>query len=498
MKYNFAMTLLAVAVLAAVCLCDSATAPLARAQAPAAAASMLDLFYMGNRASRLESCGCHSRQQGGLQYEAVIYDQHAPRPSVRVDIGDWTTFAINQRPVDLMTTRYLLRAMTMLKLDAVNVGLRDMELTTDYFKVFKEKYPAQQPPLISANVFLKGQAAQHAFPTYNITEKKLSDGTTIKVGITGVAWLTDENYSLPRGVTDLAERETINYIARRPKDCLAPVIAELRPKVDLLIVLSTGDTGSAAEIAKAFPKVDVVISRNVYDEPQVIDGLEGSVRLLFGRSSQGKELGYVPLEHVKDGRWQFGARPALLPVAKDVNPKPEYLALIEEFKKETQTLKPKLPPPDAKDLYAGAITCQMCHPKQYDSWKQTRHAQAMATLLEKGQQFNPACLKCHVTGFQEANGFYAINHRPSEKMINVQCEVCHGPGMIHALAQRMKPAGRGYMSAEEYDKRLEEEKRERPHKAVPEKICKGCHTPENDDTFDYKLKLPKVAHGAMK
>ena len=219
------------------------------------------------------------------------------------------------------------------------------------------------------------------------------------------------------------------------------------------------------------------------------------MRLLFGKGSQGKELGYVPLERVKDGKWQFSARPLLLPVAKDVEPKKEFLALIEEFKKETQSLKPKLPEPGVKEIYAGALTCQMCHQKEFDQWQKTRHSRAMATLIEKGQQFNPACLKCHVTGYQESNGFYAINHRPSEKMINVQCEDCHGPGLIHALAQRLKTGGgQGFLPPDVYKMKMDEELKTRPHKAVSEQTCKGCHTPENDDSFDYKKKLPKVKH----
>jgi hypothetical protein len=41
---------------------------------------------------------------------------------------------------------------------------------------------------------------------------------------------------------------------------------------------------------------------------------------------------------------------------------------------------------------------------------------------------------------------------------------------------------------------MDEELRNRPHKAVPEATCLKCHTPENDDHFVYKEKLPKIAH----
>lgn len=464
----------------------------AMSQTPSAPAA-LDLFYLGNRASRLESCGCHSRQQGGVQYEAVLYEKNAGRPGLRLDLGDWTAANINANPVDLLLTRYLLRAQTMLGMDAVNVGPRDMELTADFFRAFTEKYSKEVPPLVSANVYLRDQPGKLAFTPFRIITRMVG-GQEVKIGLTGVAWLYDEDYMLERGAKPPEKLETLNYVALQPVKALEPVISELRPKVDLLIVMSSGEAGSASEIAKAFPKTDIVIARNGPEAPQVALAQEGSVRLLFGRNSQGKELGYTPLER-KDGQWVFTARPSYLSVNKDVEPKAAFVALIEEFKKDTQKLKPKLAPPGAKDLYAGDIMCQMCHAEQHAAWKKTPHARAMSTLVNKGQQFNPNCVKCHVTGFQHENGFYAMNDRPSEKMANVQCEVCHGPARIHAMAQTMKRSGaENYLPAAEFKRRMEEERLNRPRKEVPEKVCLACHTPENDDHFVYQEKLPKVKH----
>lgn len=466
--------------------------PGARAQAPAGSAA-LDLFYVGNRASRLESCGCHSRQQGGVQYEAVLYEGKAGRPGLRLDLGDWTAAVINSSPVDLMLTRYMMRALTMLGMDAVNLGPRDIELTADFFKAFSEKFPKEVPPLVSANVYLKDQPDKPAFAPYRIITRQVG-GQTVKIGVTGVAWLYDEDYMLKVGAPEPEKLEMINYVARQPLKALEPVVAELRPKVDLLIILSSGESGSGARIAKAFPKADLVIARCAPVAPQVSFAQEGPVRILFGRNSQGKELGHVALER-KAGKWVFSARPEYLPVNKDVEPKPAFVALIEEFKRDTKTLKPKLPPPDAKDIYAGDVMCQMCHAEQHAAWKKTPHARALSTLIDKGQQFNPNCVKCHVTGFQKENGFYAMNHQASEKMANVQCEVCHGPARIHAMAQTMKKSGgENFMPEAEFKRRMEEERLNRPHKEVPEKVCLSCHTPENDNHFVYSEKLPKVKH----
>ena len=79
---------------------------------------------------------------------------------------------------------------------------------------------------------------------------------------------------------------------------------------------------------------------------------------------------------------------------------------------------------------------------------------------------------CHVVGYGTRSG-YRIG-APDAALVNVQCEVCHGPGGEHA----MKPA------------------RDNVRKAVPEAVCLECHTPDHSDHFVYAEKLPRVVHRA--
>ena len=35
----------------------------------------------------MEPCGCHSEQNGGVQFESTVYGLHSSGPQVRVDAG---------------------------------------------------------------------------------------------------------------------------------------------------------------------------------------------------------------------------------------------------------------------------------------------------------------------------------------------------------------------------------------------------------------------------
>jgi len=97
------------------------------------------------------------------------------------------------------------------------------------------------------------------------------------------------------------------------------------------------------------------------------------------------------------------------------------------------------------DKYVGPSQCKGCHPKQYDSWKQTRMANSFNVLRagekaaeKKSVGLDPAtdythdanCLPCHTTGYGQVGGFVSIEKTPD--MAGVTCESCHGHGGSYA------------------------------------------------------------------
>jgi len=118
----------------------------------------------------------------------------------------------------------------------------------------------------------------------------------------------------------------------------------------------------------------------------------------------------------------------------------------------------------------GAETCGTCHIQEYEQWKKTPHALALARLSAT-QQRNRGCRGCHTTAPQSDN--------PS--LSGVQCEACHGSGQFYAPANVMK------------DKKLASLM---GLKSVTKSTCLTCHTKDGSGLSDFKYeeKLPLVLH----
>jgi len=136
------------------------------------------------------------------------------------------------------------------------------------------------------------------------------------------------------------------------------------------------------------------------------------------------------------------------------------------------------------DTYAGVDSCFMCHWPNFGAWQgqQQGHVNAFAVLDEEGRK-NPACLRCHTTGFSR-DGSYPLdelkegeNRRSGysfggpaaqlAKFEGVQCEACHG---INCGTYTTKDRIR--------------------------KRCEKCHTGEcdADDGFDWEQDYEAVRH----
>ena len=130
------------------------------------------------------------------------------------------------------------------------------------------------------------------------------------------------------------------------------------------------------------------------------------------------------------------------------------------------------PPAPAKGEagYVGIETCSDCHDEAVEFWKTSRHASAYETLVVDNKQFDLSCVGCHVTGFRKPGGSEVVENAG---LIDVQCEVCHGPGSLHA------EDGGDDLSLIKLD--------------APAELCAGeCHTQEHSDTFEYEAYLRDI------
>ena len=88
--------------------------------------------------------------------------------------------------------------------------------------------------------------------------------------------------------------------------------------------------------------------------------------------------------------------------------------------------------------YIGSLACKDCHEKEYSNFMKYSKKMASYESIKKMQKkLTPeeyqTCFECHTTGYGKKGGFISEDKTPELK--NAGCEVCHGPGSLHAESQ---------------------------------------------------------------
>ncbi len=115
-----------------------------------------------------------------------------------------------------------------------------------------------------------------------------------------------------------------------------------------------------------------------------------------------------------------------------VNPQ-EAIHQEEADTPEVVTDKSQAQEPGSKEeviSYVGADKCKVCHPQEYKDQVARKFSKSWKILKMRGEQNNPECVKCHVTGAGRPGGFISAEQTPH--LTGKQCESCHGPGGQHA------------------------------------------------------------------
>ena len=121
--------------------------------------------------------------------------------------------------------------------------------------------------------------------------------------------------------------------------------------------------------------------------------------------------------------------------------------------------------------YVGAQICGQCHQKEYEIWKQTKHASATEALPEQ-HALDVACNGCHTMS------------QVDERFSGVQCESCHGAGHYYSKSFVMRDAELARLVG------LLEPTAE---------ACEHCHTQQSPSVkpFSYAEKWALIAHGSQ-
>jgi 2',3'-cyclic-nucleotide 2'-phosphodiesterase (5'-nucleotidase family) len=382
-----------------------------------------------------------------------------------VDAGDFASAGSKHGE---FKSEWMIRAMGDLNYDAVAVGERDLQLGREKLLELADQHSL---PLVCANL-IDTESNELLVDPYKIVEKGSKSmlglfGKTVKVGIFGIL--------SPRYLVPVHKPGEAPLKATDPVEAAKATIEELQAKgCTVIIALVHVSVPEAGKIAGLGGLTAMVMGHSMSHLAQPrFDS--GAIVIQGGR--EGRHIGDVKIEVGGDGKVVLveGEVNSLSSTYKD---DPHFAAIISEYKKalELRSFAPQVE--STEERFIGKTTCGSCHTDQMDQWKTTQHADAFATLVEDNSHFDPECIICHVVGYGQANGFRDAKTTPA--MADVQCESCHGSGMVH-----FRFHSSGGKRGPEADATMG---------TVAETVCTQCHKGDHDPEFDFEEKVKAVIH----
>jgi 2',3'-cyclic-nucleotide 2'-phosphodiesterase (5'-nucleotidase family) len=337
--------------------------------------------------------------------------------------------------------------------DAIGLGERDLNYGLPFLKEMIEKHDL---PFINANV-RDTESGALILPEYLVVER-----SGIKYGIVSVL---DPKHKIITMSADEAAFQVDD-----PVQVLRDLLPRLRQEADTILLLSHLGEQSTEELIKEVKGIDMCVightSRNINAERIIND------TAVFASAFEGRYIGRANLfVDDEDGR-VMAIDVGITSFGESLHSDEDMLARIEKYKQDLADFKtekraeyPRTMGSD-KETFLGERACMSCHEDAWKVYLDSPHRAAFATIRNKGQSFEPECLSCHTTGYQHKQGY--DDDPPYNKLVNVQCEACHGYGSEHARD--------GKWVAQAMDS------------------CTLCHDQKNSPEFDYATYWEKIKH----
>lgn len=236
-----------------------------------------------------------------------------------IDAGDafFASFvlAANNMEADKLQAKALMQGYEKIGCDALNIGGFDLAAGVDFIHTLKEEVSF---PFISAN--LTDTTDQLLFPPYTIIEKY-----GFKFGIVGVT------NQIP---------SQIGYVKKRPyKEAGNSMIAELRQKVDYVVLLANIQNIQTKTIAADFPDANYIFLSHDTKKTRPTSKQAENGPYVYGSGIQGKYLTIVELN----------IHNTVDPIIDISAPKEKLLSInrrLDKFQKKDPTKSPE-------EIYAG-------------------------------------------------------------------------------------------------------------------------------------------------
>ena len=423
----------------------------------------LPIFFTCDTRGRLEPCGCFEGQFGGLTRLKTVLDTGTPTNSLRVDVGDAIA---GREDYDLIEYRYLLRAFAAMKYDALNAGHREAQLSAAQLRDLKRASPV---PILSANLLDK-VTGKPIFDQWRIVERG-----RFRIAIIGVLD--------PHGMTESpGEGVIIGDVDSAVTRCMAEVLK----KADVVVLLAFANEEALTKLAERFYEAQVILGGHVRQPSQELRKENRS--LIYFVTNESRALGILRL------RLADGQPPR--PLANEIQLLHDQIPQERSFREMAQAYRDEVrhtrlnvddparagadavPGVRAAAEYIGSARCVKCHASAAAVWSKSGHAVAFDSLVRRKADADPKCIGCHTVGFGTTTGYHRDFGR--EKLVDVGCESCHGPGSLHA--QRRE----GNTSIEF------------TYRPLDAGDCQKCHFGEFSRPFYWYEFWPSIKHGKEK
>lgn len=407
----------------------------------------IHLVYMGNLDGELEPCGCTEEGDlGGILRQTTALDQLRTRyPGLfLIHTGGLFNSAI---ATDQITSRFILSGLQEQGFDAVGLQWKDLAYGGDFIA-------GGGLPVVASN-----------WPNDRFAPRQhiVRDGVTLAF----FQWLDPAQ-------SPYREMQGNHFPVVADTDALARALRRARDE-SALVVLSTTLPRDEAVARLPVALADIVILQSNYEhygEPELSDGT-----LYLQPGSRGQRLALVELQRGASGRIERAHQQvtALPNTVADAQRMSGWYALFTEalksdYQERVATRKARAAEPSP---YMGDAACGACHAQAYTTWKQSRHARAFSTLERVNKAFDANCLGCHTVAFNQPGGF--IDPEITPDRLDVQCEVCHGPGQTHIVSGGTAPL---------------------TDPLGPQgPVCVQCHNRSHSPLFNFDQYWPKIQHG---
>ncbi|HYC76636.1 MAG TPA: multiheme c-type cytochrome [Planctomycetota bacterium] len=413
----------------------AADAPQDAASRPAPSTGPL-IVLSGHEKGFIRPCGCSKPKLGGIDKRAhALAELRRTRPDlVAVSVGDMIDEGGRQQELKL---EHFLMALSEMRYDALVPGAGEFKIGA---QAFAERRGLASFPVVLANARIGEEEVFTPQAPLGATGGVLIGLVAPLPPQTGVT-TTPAAEALAREIASCAEAAFVLVVYNGPEEDLS-TLAEAVPEAHRAKTLFA---------VPGYADAPVRLAKDALGMPVVAAGAKGRALGLI-RPGAAQLVDALVLEE---------KRPA----------DPKAAEILASYRRAVAdegllTRVNRVPAPGA---YAGDAACASCHRAACDELSMSRHQRAWETLKKSGDDQDPECAKCHVTGWGLEGGF--VDPASTPERTDVDCEHCHGPSLEHVQNRTKTPGGK-----------------------VDVHTCRNCHDPDNSPLFTFEAYWPKIQH----